>query len=245
MSSKPILGNITVLEIKNVTVSYDIATALWDVSLSVKAGKIVSIVGSNGAGKSTTLRTISGVIHPKEGTITFNQARIDQLPPHQVARIGISHVPEGRRIFPHLSVIENLKIGALPVKDKNRIEALLQNVFDLFPILSERRNQAGGTMSGGQQQMLAIGRGLMSDPKILLLDEPSLGLAPIVVDMVFEVITRLNSQGQTILLVEQNAYLSLEVAHYAYVLEVGRIVLEGEASRLIDDPHVKKAYLGR
>jgi branched-chain amino acid transport system ATP-binding protein len=245
MSSKPILGNITVLEIKNVTVSYDIATALWDVSLSVIAGKIVSIVGSNGAGKSTTLRTISGVIHPKEGTITFNQARIDQLPPHQVARIGISHVPEGRRIFPHLSVIENLKIGALPVKDKNRIEALLQNVFDLFPILSERRNQAGGTMSGGQQQMLAIGRGLMSDPKILLLDEPSLGLAPIVVDMVFEVITRLNSQGQTILLVEQNAYLSLEVAHYAYVLEVGRIVLEGEASRLIDDPHVKKAYLGR
>lgn len=245
MSSKPILGNITVLEIKNVTVSYDIATALWDVSLSVKAGKIVSIVGSNGAGKSTTLRTISGVIHPKEGTITFNQARIDQLPPHQVARIGISHVPEGRRIFPHLSVIENLKIGALPVKDKNRIEALLQNVFDLFPILSERRNQAGGTMSGGQQQMLAIGRGLMSDPKILLLDEPSLGLAPIIVDSVFEVILRLNHQGQTILLVEQNAYRSLEVAHYAYVLETGRILLEGEAPKLIDHPHVKKAYLGR
>jgi branched-chain amino acid transport system ATP-binding protein len=234
-----------VLEIKNITVSYDIATALWNVSLIVNAGKIVSIVGSNGAGKSTILRTISGVIHPKEGTITFNQARIDQLSPHQIARIGISHIPEGRRIFPYLSVIENLKIGALPVKDKNRTEALLQNVFDLFPILSERRNQAGGTMSGGQQQMLAIGRGLMSDPKILLLDEPSLGLAPIIVDSVFEVILRLNHQGQTILLVEQNAYRSLEVAHYAYVLETGRIMIEGEAPKLIDHPHVKKAYLGR
>jgi len=234
-----------VLEIENITVSYDIATALWDVSLSVKAGKIISIVGSNGAGKSTTLRAISGVIHPRQGTITFNQSRIDHLPPHQIARIGISHVPEGRRIFPHLSVIENLKIGALPVKDRRRIEALLQNVFDLFPILSERRNQTGGTLSGGQQQMLAIGRGLMSDPKILLLDEPSLGLAPIIVDSVFEVILRLNRQGQTILLVEQNAYRSLEVAHYAYVLETGKILLEGEAPKLIDHPHVKKAYLGR
>jgi branched-chain amino acid transport system ATP-binding protein len=142
-------------------------------------------------------------------------------------------------------VIENLKIGALPVKDKNRMDALLQNVFDLFPILSERRNQTGGTLSGGQQQMLAIGRGLMSDPKILLLDEPSLGLAPIIVDSVFEVILRLNRQGQTILLVEQNAYRSLEVAHYAYVLETGKILLEGEAPKLIDHPHVKKAYLGR
>ncbi len=233
------------LEIENITVSYDIATALWDVSLSVREGKIVSIVGSNGAGKSTTLRAISGVIHPRQGTITFNHSRIDHLPPHQIARIGISHVPEGRRIFPHLSVIENLKIGALPVKDKNRMDALLQNVFDLFPILSERRNQTGGTLSGGQQQMLAIGRGLMSDPKILLLDEPSLGLAPIIVDSVFEVILRLNRQGQTILLVEQNAYRSLEVAHYAYVLETGKILLEGEAPKLIDHPHVKKAYLGR
>lgn len=241
----PILGSVTVLDIKNITVSYDIAPALWDVSLSAQEGKIVSIVGSNGAGKSTIMRTISGVIHPKQGTIEFNHQRIDQLSPHQIARIGISHVPEGRRIFPHLTVIENLKMGALPVKDEHRVEKLLQNVFELFPILVERQRQTGGTLSGGQQQMLAVGRGLMSDPKILLLDEPSLGLAPIIVDTLFDVIAQLNHQGQTILLVEQNAYLSLEVAQYAYVLEVGRITLEGEASKLIDDPHVKKAYLGR
>jgi branched-chain amino acid transport system ATP-binding protein len=234
-----------VLEIKNITVSYDIATALWDISLSVHERKIVSIVGSNGAGKSTTLKTISGVVHPKSGTISLNDQRIDQLPPHQIARMGISHVPEGRRIFPYLSVIENLRMGALPLKDQKLAEQLLENVFELFPILKERQDQAGGTISGGQQQMLAIGRGLMSDPKILLLDEPSLGLAPIIVDAVFDVVLQLNRQGQTILLVEQNAYLSLEVAQYAYVLEVGRIVLEGEAHKLIDDPHVKKAYLGR
>lgn len=233
------------LEIKNITVSYDIATALWDISLSVQDGKIVSIVGSNGAGKSTTLRTISGVVHPKSGTITLNGERIDQLPPHQIARMGISHVPEGRRIFPYLSVIENLRMGALPVKDPKRTEELLNSVFELFPILKERQDQAGGTLSGGQQQMLAIGRGLMADPKILLLDEPSLGLAPIIVDAVFDVIIKLNRQGHTLLLVEQNAYRSLEVASYAYVLETGRIALEGEASRLIDDPHVKSAYLGR
>jgi branched-chain amino acid transport system ATP-binding protein len=234
-----------VLEIKNITVSYDIATALWDISLSVHERKIVSIVGSNGAGKSTTLKTISGVVHPKSGTISLNDQRIDQLPPHQIARMGISHVPEGRRIFPYLSVIENLRMGTLPLKDQKLAEQLLENVFELFPILKERQDQAGGTLSGGQQQMLAIGRGLMSDPKILLLDEPSLGLAPIIVDAVFDVVLQLNRQGQTILLVEQNAYLSLEVAQYAYVLEVGRIVLEGEAPKLIDDPHVKKAYLGR
>ena len=233
------------LDIKNITVSYDIATALWDVSLYVQEGKIISIVGSNGAGKSTTLRTISGVVHPREGTISFNDQRIDHLPPHQIAQMGISHVPEGRRIFPHLSVIENLKMGSLPLKDQRRAEELLSYVFDLFPILAERRNQLGGTLSGGQQQMLAIGRGLMADPKILLLDEPSLGLAPIIVDTVFDVVIRLNRQGQTILLVEQNAYRSLEVANYAYVLETGRITLEGEAITLIDHPHVKKAYLGR
>ncbi len=233
------------LEVKNIRVSYDIATALWDVSLSVQEGKIVSMVGSNGAGKSTTLRTISGVVHPREGTISLNGRRIEHLPPHHIAKLGISHVPEGRKIFPHLSVIENLRIGALPVSDPKRVGQLLRSVFDLFPILFERQKQAGGTLSGGQQQMLAIGRGLMADPKILLLDEPSLGLAPIIVDTVFDVIIRLNRQGQTILLVEQNAYRSLEVANYAYVLETGRVTLEGEASRLIDDPHVKSAYLGR
>jgi branched-chain amino acid transport system ATP-binding protein len=234
-----------VLDIKNITVSYGIATALWDVSLSVQDGKIVSIVGSNGAGKSTTLKTISGVVHPKSGTITLNGDRIDHLPPHQIAQRGVSHVPEGRKIFPFLTVFENLKMGALPVKDPKRVDQLMKSVFELFPILEERRNQAGGTLSGGQQQMLAIGRGLMSDPKILLLDEPSLGLAPIIVDNVFDVIIQLNRQGHTILLVEQNAYRSLEVAHFAYVLETGRMTLEGEASTLIDHPHVKKAYLGR
>ena len=233
------------LDIKNITVSYGIATALWDVSLSVQEGKIVSIVGSNGAGKSTTLKTISGVVHPKSGTISLNGERIDHFPPHQIAHMGISHVPEGRKIFPYLSVVENLRMGALPIKDPKRTEKLLQSVFELFPILMERQNQAGGTLSGGQQQMLAIGRGLMSDPKILLLDEPSLGLAPIIVDAVFDVIIRLNRQGYTMLLVEQNAYRSLEVGHYAYVLETGKITLEGDASTLIDHPHVKKAYLGR
>jgi len=234
-----------VLEIEKITVSYDIATALWDVSLAVQEGKIISIVGSNGAGKSTTLRTISGVVHPKSGTISLDGQRIDHLPPHQIARLRISHVPEGRRIFPHLSVLENLKIGALPVKDPKRLEELLGSVFELFPILSERRNQSGVTLSGGQQQMLAIGRGLMADPRILLLDEPSLGLAPLLVDAVFDVVVKLNKQGHTILLVEQNAYRSLEVSHYAYVLETGRMTLEGQASELIDHPHVKKAYLGR
>ncbi len=233
------------LEVKDITVSYGIATALWDLSLSVADGKIVSIIGSNGAGKSTTLKTISGVVHPQRGTISLNGQAIDHLPPHQIAKKGVSHVPEGRRIFPFLTVLENLRMGALPVKDPKRSEAILKNVFELFPILNERRNQAGGTLSGGQQQMLAIGRGLMSDPKILLLDEPSLGLAPIVVDAVFDVIVKLNGQGYTILLVEQNAYRSLEVAHYAYVLETGRMSLEGDASQLIDHPHVKKAYLGR
>jgi branched-chain amino acid transport system ATP-binding protein len=234
-----------VLEIRSITVSYGIATALWDVSLSVRHGKIVSIIGSNGAGKSTTMKTISGVVHPRVGTISLDDQRIDRLPPHQIAHLGISHVPEGRKIFPFLSVIENLRVGALPVKDPKRMEALLSRVFDLFPILSERRNQAGGTLSGGQQQMLAIGRGLMADPKILLLDEPSLGLAPIIVDSVFDVILQLNRQGYTLLLVEQNAYRSLEVANYAYVLETGRITLEGEASQMLDHPHVKKAYLGK
>ena len=233
------------LEIKNITVAYGLATALWDVSLSVQDGKIVSMIGSNGAGKSTTLKTISGVVHPRSGTISLDGERIDHFAPHQIAHKGVSHVLEGRKIFPFLSTVDNLRMGALPVKDPKRIGELMKKVFELFPILGERQNQAGGTLSGGQQQMLAIGRGLMSDPKILLLDEPSLGLAPIVVDTVFDVIVQLNRQGHTLLLVEQNAYRSLEISHYAYVLETGKMTLEGEASTLIDNPHVKKAYLGR
>jgi len=234
-----------VLVIEDITVAYDIVPALWDVSLSVPQGKIVSIIGSNGAGKTTMLKTISGVIHPKKGSIEFRQERIDHLPPHRVAQMGISHIPEGRRIFPHLSVAENLQMGTLPVKDGRRVKKLFRDVFELFPALAKRPNQAGGTLSGGEQQMLAVGRGLMSDPKMLLFDEPSLGLAPIIVDSVFDVVLRLNQQGQTILLVEQNAYRSLQVAAYAYVLETGRITLEGEASTLLDHPSIKKAYLGR
>jgi branched-chain amino acid transport system ATP-binding protein len=234
-----------VLEVRSITVSYDQVPAVREASLTVREGEIVSIIGSNGAGKSTILRAISGVIHPFSGSIVLDGRRIDEMPPHQVARLGIAHVPEGRRIFPHLSVAENLRMGGLMVREGSRIEALLQAVFELFPILAERRRQLGGTLSGGEQQMLAIGRGLMSGPKLLLLDEPSLGLAPKVVDAVFDVISRLHGEGRTILLVEQNAYRSLEIAGRAYVLETGRIVLEGRAGELIDHPHVRRAYLGR
>jgi branched-chain amino acid transport system ATP-binding protein len=234
-----------VLEVRAITVRYDEVPAVREVSLTVHQGGIVSIIGSNGAGKSSILRAISGVIHPQQGTILLDGIRIDQLASHQIARRGIAHVPEGRRIFPHLTVLENLRMGALIVPGRQEVESHLQAVFELFPILAERRRQLGGTLSGGEQQMLAIGRGLMSDPKLLLLDEPSLGLAPKVVDAVFDVIDRLHRQGRTILLVEQNAYRSLEIAERAYVLETGRIVLEGRAGELINDAHVKRAYLGR
>jgi branched-chain amino acid transport system ATP-binding protein len=233
------------LEVRAITVSYDQVPAVREASLAVGMGEIVSIVGSNGAGKSTVLRAISGVVHPIGGSIVLEGRRIDQLEPHQVARMGIAHVPEGRRIFPHLTVEENLWMGGLIVPSRRQIEANLRAVFELFPILAERRRQLGGTLSGGEQQMLAIGRALVSDPKLLLLDEPSLGLAPKIVDAVFDVIASLHRQERTVLLVEQNAYLSLEVADRAYVLEAGRIVLEGRARDLIDHPHVKRAYLGR
>ncbi|MDR7544354.1 MAG: ABC transporter ATP-binding protein [Armatimonadota bacterium] len=233
------------LDVRTVTVTYDLVPAIREASLTVQKGEIVSIIGSNGAGKTTVLRAISGIVHPVDGSISFEGTRIERMEPHEIARLGIAHVPEGRRIFPNLSVAENLHMGALTVPDRTRIASNLQAVFDLFPILAERRRQLGGTLSGGEQQMLAIGRALMSDPKLLLLDEPSLGLAPKVVDAVFDVVVRLHRQQRTILLVEQNAYLSLEVADRAYVLETGRIVLEGRASDLVDHPHVKRAYLGR
>ncbi len=233
------------LRIEGITVAYDQVAALRDASLVVSPGEIVSIIGANGAGKTTLLRTVSGLLHPLTGSIHFEATRIDRMEPHQIARLGIAHVPEGRRIFPYLSVQENLWMGGLQIRERSRIEARLEEVFDLFPVLAQRRRQAGGTLSGGEQQMLAIGRALMADPKLLLLDEPSLGLAPRVVDAVFDVIARLHAQRRTVLLVEQNAYLSLEVADRAYVLETGRIVLEGAAAELIDHPHVRRAYLGR
>jgi branched-chain amino acid transport system ATP-binding protein len=234
-----------VLRVDGVTVAYDQVAALRDVSLLVYPGEIVSIIGANGAGKTTLLRTISGLVHPLTGSIHFEAARIDRMEPHQIARLGIAHVPEGRRIFPYLSVQENLWMGGLQIRERSQIEARLEEVFGLFPVLAQRRRQAGGTLSGGEQQMLAIGRALVADPKLLLLDEPSLGLAPKVVDAVFDAIARLHAQKRTVLLVEQNAYLSLEVADRAYVLETGRVVLEGKAAELIDHPHVRRAYLGR
>ncbi|MDQ7851218.1 MAG: ABC transporter ATP-binding protein [Armatimonadota bacterium] len=233
------------LRIEGITVAYGQVAALRDASLLVSPGEIVSIIGANGAGKTTLLRTISGLLHPLSGTIHFQTTRIDRMEPHQIARLGIAHVPEGRRIFPYLSVQENLWMGGLQIRERTQIEARLEEVFDLFPVLAQRRRQAGGTLSGGEQQMLAIARALMADPRLLLLDEPSLGLGPKVVDAVFDVIAKLHQQRRTVLLVEQNAYLSLEVADRAYVLETGRIVLEGRAAELMDHPHVRRAYLGR
>ena len=233
------------LDVRTITVAYDQVPAVRDASLTVATGEIVSIVGSNGAGKSTVLRTISGVVHPTDGSVLFEGRHIDQMEPHQIARMGIAHVPEGRRIFPNLTVEENLSMGGFTIATRRQVDANLQMVFALFPILDRRRRQLGGTLSGGEQQMLAIGRALMSDPRLVLLDEPSLGLAPKIVDTVFDVIARLHQDGRTILLVEQNAYLSLEIADRAYVLETGRVVLEGRGRDLIDHPHVKRAYLGR
>jgi len=225
-----------VLDLKEITVSYDIATALWDVSLSVVEGKIVSIVGSNGAGKSTILRTVSGVIHPKAGTISLDERRIDSLPPHQIARLGISHVPEGRRIFPHLSIMENLTMGSLPVKDPKRSDELLRNVFELFPILKERQNQMAQTLSGGEQQMLAIGRALMMQPKILILDEPTLGLAPVILEQLSKALEKLRQTTPiTVLLGEQNVTFALPHADRVYVLEHARIVWEGDPGRFAEE----------
>jgi branched-chain amino acid transport system ATP-binding protein len=234
-----------VLDVRAITVAYDQVPAVREASLTVATGEIVSIVGSNGAGKSTMLRAISGVVHPTDGGVFFQGKQIDRMEPHEITRMGIAHVPEGRRIFPNLTVEENLAMGAFTIATRRQADANLQMVFALFPVLDRRRRQLGGTLSGGEQQMLAIGRALMSDPRLVLLDEPSLGLAPKVVDTVFDVIARLHRDGRTILLVEQNAYLSLEIADRAYVLETGRVVLEGRGRDLIDHPHVKRAYLGR
>jgi branched-chain amino acid transport system ATP-binding protein len=224
---------------------YGQAHVLKGVSLEVNQGEIVTLIGANGAGKSTTLRTISGMLHPRQGSIEFLGRRIDQLPPPRIVRLGVSHVPEGRRVFPDLTVAENLDLGGFVLgADHGRLEALRQKVFALFPRLAERRRQLAGTLSGGEQQMLAIGRGLMSDPQVFLLDEPSLGLAPLLVESIFQVIRDLNQAGATILLVEQNAALALQVAGRGYVLETGQVTLSGPAADLLTDEHVRRAYLG-
>jgi branched-chain amino acid transport system ATP-binding protein len=233
------------LEIKNLHVSYGAINALHGISLSVKAGSIVTLIGANGAGKTTTLKTISGLLKPKSGEIFYEGKNIAGLPPHQIVALGLSHVPEGRMIFANLTVLENLQLGAYLQKDKKIVRQELAHVFNLFPRLKEREKQIAGTLSGGEQQMLAIGRALMSRPKLLLLDEPSLGIAPLLVKTIFEKIVEINrEQGLTILLVEQNANLALEVSSSGYVLETGKITLQGDSPSLRQNPQVKSAYLG-
>lgn len=232
------------LKIDKLNFSYGDLKVLWDINLEVHAGEIVTIVGGNGAGKSTTLKNISRLASPVSGAITFDGAEIKRLESHEVVDMGIVQVPEGRRIFPEMTVLENLRMGSYAKRARRNREANIDRVFELFPRLKEREKQLGGTMSGGEQQMLAIGRGLMADPKLLLLDEPSLGLSPLLVKSIFDIITRINRQGTTILLVEQNVYQSLRIAHRAYVLETGRVVLTGKGEELLNDAHVKKAFLG-
>ena len=233
------------LKVENITVAYGAIKALKGITISVDQGEIVTLIGANGAGKSTTLRTISGLLAPREGRITFNGEEISGAKPHHIVQKGISQAPEGRGIFSNLSVEDNLEMGAFVRRDRDGVQQDKEKVFGLFPILKERRKQAGGTLSGGEQQMLTIGRALMARPKLLLLDEPSLGLAPQIITQIFNVIRDINTkEGTTILLVEQNANKALHLAHKAYVLETGRIVLEGKASDLLNNPDVKKAYLG-
>ncbi|HUV09231.1 MAG TPA: ABC transporter ATP-binding protein [Spirochaetia bacterium] len=231
------------IEVKNLTVRYGGILALDDISLRIPEGKIVSIVGANGAGKSTTINAISGMVKVQRGTITEDGKNL-RIPPQKIVRRGIVQVPEGRKIFPAITVRENLVLGAYTLRGKAAIERNMERVFGIFPILKERMNQPGGTLSGGEQQMLAFARALMSTPRVLLLDEPSLGLAPLFVLEIFKMIQDLNGEGLTILLVEQNAQKALSIADYAYVLETGRIVSEGEGRVIANDPIVKKAYLG-
>jgi branched-chain amino acid transport system ATP-binding protein len=234
----------SLLELQKVSFSYGDLRVLWDVDLSVNEGEIVTVVGSNGAGKSTTLRNVSRLVRPDHGSIRFQATELTGLESHQVVELGIIQVPEGRRIFPEMTVLENLRMGSY-VKATRPDRARNQDrVFGLFPRLAERRGQLGGTMSGGEQQMLAIARGLMGNPRLLLLDEPSLGLSPLFVKNIFDIIGEINRQGVTILLVEQNVFQSLRIAHRAYVLETGRVVLTGTGEQLLKDDHVKKAYLG-
>ena len=231
-------------QIKSLSVHYNKVRALRAVSMEVDQGDIVTLIGANGAGKSTTLRTVSGLVRASAGEIWFDGTRIDTLAPDEVVKRGIAHVPEGRHVFPELTVFENLNTGAFLRRDKDGIRQDLEAVYERFPRLKERRTQCGKTLSGGEQQMLAIGRALMARPKLLLLDEPSLGLSPVMVQEIARIIVDINARGVPVVLVEQNAELALKLARYAYVLETGRVALEGEAQRIRDDQHVRKVYLG-
>lgn len=236
---------MALLELQNVHTYYSKIHALKGISMRVDPGEIVTLIGSNGAGKSTTLRTISGLLKPRQGQITFKGQRIDTLPPHEIVKLGIAQAPEGRRIFPRLTVLENLEMGAFLYNTRSpEYQADLDRVLTLFPRLRERVSQKGGTLSGGEQQMLAIGRALMTRPQVLLLDEPSMGLAPVLVEQIFEIIQTINQQGTTVLLVEQNALQALSIAHRGYVLQSGEIVLEDTATNLRNNEMVQKAYLG-
>jgi branched-chain amino acid transport system ATP-binding protein len=232
------------LEVKNINVAYGLAQVLWDVSFRVQKGEVVAIVGSNGAGKSTTLKAISGLIRLRSGSIEFNGERLDQIPAYSVVEKQIALVPEGRRVFPFSSVQANLELGAFTKRARQKAAESLKYVFGLFPVLQERMNQLAGTLSGGEQQMLAIGRGLMSTPQLLMLDEPSLGLAPIMVLKVLDVLQKLNQEGLTLMLIEQNVHSALNLSGRGYVIENGRIVIEGSGQDLLNNAHVKEAYLG-
>ncbi len=232
------------LRVDDLHTYYGNIAALKGVSLEVHQGEIVALIGANGAGKTTMLRTISGLLRPRRGRITLDGARIDGLPPHRITALGLAHAPEGRRLFNRMSVTENLEMGAFARQDRAALSADVERVFELFPRLRERKDQKAGTMSGGEQQMLAIGRALMAQPRLLLLDEPSMGLSPLLVQTIFDKLAEINRQGVTVLLVEQNAHMALAVATRGYVLETGRVVLTDTAERLRDDASVQRAYLG-
>jgi branched-chain amino acid transport system ATP-binding protein len=237
-------GKDTILELKDLSVSYGNIAAVQNLNMTVYTGEIVTLIGSNGAGKSTTLRTISGLLRPRHGDVVYKGEKINGIPGHDVVKLGICQSPEGRKIFQRMTVSENLDLGAFVRKDADQIAKDRERVLDLFPRLRERISQKAGTLSGGEQQMLAVARALLGNPSLLLLDEPSMGLAPVLVDLIFDTIGQIRDQGVTVLLVEQNALAALEIADYAYVLESGRLNMEGEAAKLLDDPSVAAAYLG-
>ncbi len=235
---------MAMLKVTDLQVYYGVIQAIKGISFEVNEGEVIALIGANGAGKTTILHTITGLVEAKGGTVEFEGTNITKMPGHKIVTLGMAHVPEGRRVFAELTVLENLKLGAYTRKDKNEIEASLQMVYKRFPRLEERKNQLAGTLSGGEQQMLAMGRALMSHPKIILMDEPSMGLSPIFVNEIFDIIKEVSASGTTVLLVEQNAKKALSIADRAYVLETGKIVLEGDAKELMNDESVKKAYLG-
>ena len=235
---------MAMLEVKNLEVYYGVIQAIKGISFEVNEGEVIALIGANGAGKTTTLQTITGMLQPKAGEIIFEGKDISKIPGHKIVSMGMAHVPEGRRVFANMTVLQNLKMGAFTRSDKNEIDATIEKVYKRFPRLKERQNQTAGTLSGGEQQMLAMGRALMSQPKIILMDEPSMGLSPIFVNEIFDIIKEVSESGTTVLLVEQNAKKALSIADRAYVLETGRITLEGKASDLLHDESVQKAYLG-